>query len=205
MTTADVINSFIEKIALEIDWKYLKSQRCIKKTLGKLVFEIDFFLSKWNTVNNIIEINADFSVWTKEYDKTCNINSIVCSLSYRNGDKYWFDITTSDSQCETYKTIIAQIKDTALLLYGQFEADRESAVGMLLDEAYFHPYHVFLDFIADNLRVEFVHEIAKKEYEGYSDELKQEIEKYRSGEKINKAWSLNRSNVKYIADHGQMR
>lgn len=204
MTTADVINDFIKKISLEIDWKYLKSQRCIKRTLGKLVFEIVFFSSKWNSIDESIEINADFRVWTKEYGKSCNINSIVCFISYRNGDKYWFDISNSESQQETYQTIIEEIKGTALLLYELFETDYKSAIGLLLDEMNFHKYHAFLDFIVDNLGIDSVRAITKKEYTGYSNELKQEIEKYRNGEKINTNWALNRSNTKFIADNGLM-
>lgn len=35
-------------LAEDTGWKYLKSQRVIKQTVDKLVFEINFFSSKWN-------------------------------------------------------------------------------------------------------------------------------------------------------------
>ena len=40
--------------------KYLKSQKCLKKVVNNLVFEIDFFSSKWNKSYEIIDIEASF-------------------------------------------------------------------------------------------------------------------------------------------------
>ena len=57
----DTIALFISKLSETTGYKYLKSRRSLKKTIGQIVFEVLFFSSKWNDDNNI-EINADFRV-----------------------------------------------------------------------------------------------------------------------------------------------
>ena len=39
----EAIEKLITSLSEAIGWKYLKSQRCLKKTVGDLVFEIDFY------------------------------------------------------------------------------------------------------------------------------------------------------------------
>ena len=65
----EAIEKLITSLSEAIGWKYLKSQRCLKKTVGDLVFEIDFYSSKWNSSHERVEINAGFSMWNKSYDK----------------------------------------------------------------------------------------------------------------------------------------
>ena len=78
----EAIEKLITSLSEAIGWKYLKSQRCLKKTVGDLVFEIDFYSSKWNSSHERVEINAGFSMWNKSYDKKLNVNSVTATLMY---------------------------------------------------------------------------------------------------------------------------
>lgn len=201
MEVKELIDSINESIAQEIGWKYLKSKRCIKKTLGKLEFKINCYSSKWNRKDEGVEVNWEFCLWTKEYDKTVNINSVVCRYSIQNGKEYWYDITTQEKRREVFEIVIEEIKKTAAFLYEQFEQDYRSAVRLLLKEEYFDKFHVQLDFLADNLGIDAVREIARKEYEKCPELIKQEVERYRNGENISTTWTLNRCNLRYIVQN----
>lgn len=203
-TTEDVITEINEHIAKKIGWKYLKSQKCMKNTLGKLVFEIRCYSSKWNISAERVEVNWEFRLWTKEYDKISNVNSIVCHYSYRDKDNDWYNITTEQQFKKVSHIVIEEIKNTAVFFYEQFEKDYLNAVRLLGSEDYFQKFHVQLDFLADNLGIDAIREIAKKEYEGYPDSVKQEIEQYRSGEETTANWTINRCNTRYIADNNLM-
>ena len=62
-------------------WKYLKSRNCLKKTVKDLVFEINFFSSKWNQSHQSVEMNADFRMIYKKYGSV-PVNNIVASVQY---------------------------------------------------------------------------------------------------------------------------
>ena len=59
-----------------IGWKLLKSQRCLKRTVGELVFEIDFYSSKWNCSFESVQVNAALSETQKQQ-----------VIQYLNGEK----------------------------------------------------------------------------------------------------------------------
>ena len=80
----ETISLFISKLSETTGYKYLKSSRSLKKTIGQIVFEVIFFSSKWNDDNNI-EINADFRVTYKKYGATSSIHSIVASKGFQSG------------------------------------------------------------------------------------------------------------------------
>ena len=57
----DTIALFISKLSETTGYKYLKSRRSLKKTIGQIVFEVLFFSSKWNDDNHILE-NKPFHI-----------------------------------------------------------------------------------------------------------------------------------------------
>ena len=91
----ETISLFISKLSETTGYKYLKSSKSLKKTVGQIVFEVIFFSSKWNDDNNI-EINADFRVSYKKYGATSSIHSIVASKGFQSGKEYWYDISSKD-------------------------------------------------------------------------------------------------------------
>ena len=61
-------------------WKYLKSQQCLKKTVRDLVFQINFFTSKWNISYKRVEVSAEFKLWCKSYGKS-SVNNVIAMMS----------------------------------------------------------------------------------------------------------------------------
>ncbi len=184
-------------------WKYLKSRNCLKKTVKNLVFEINFFGSKWNQSHQSIEMNADFRMAYKKYGAV-PVNNIVASVQYlpekdKQGDGYWFDISTEKKLLDVYKDLNDRIQATAVQLAMDFEADLKGATERLLNE-HFEDYNVHLDFVADILGVDAIKEKAKEIYDSLSDEYKHQVSDYKNGD-WSKSWMINRSNLKYIADN----
>ena len=52
-TVKEYIDSFIMDVNQIIKWKYLKSRRELKKQINELVFQIDFYSSKYNYCSDI--------------------------------------------------------------------------------------------------------------------------------------------------------
>lgn len=188
-----------ERLSESTGWKLLKSQRCLKKTVGELVFEIDFYTSKWNRSDEYVGVNAGFSVWNKSYDKKLCVNSIVLSTMLTPKDEQWFDITTQEKLDNVYADLNEMIQQTAVSLADSFEKDRESAVRKLVDE-YFFDYNVHIDYAVQVLGKDAVMQTAQEIYDGLTDKVRQQIPEYQSGKKT-AAWMLNRSNLRYIIDN----
>ena len=184
-------------------WKYLKSQRCLKKTVKDLVFEIDFFSSKWNLSHQSVEVNAEFRLWCKNYGKL-PVNNVIASISYQpelchsNGG-YLYDISTEEKLHSAFEDLNSRIQNTAVSLCTQFENDYLAATESLFRK-HFDEYNVHLDFIADKLGISVIREKAQEIYDSISDEMKRQALEYKNGAR-NKAWMINRGNLKYVIDN----
>lgn len=205
-------------LADKIGFKYLKSQRCLKKVIGNLAFYFDFYSSKWNQSGKQVEIEAGFYIYNKKYGKE-GINSVVASKMFRPGAEngYWYDISTQESLESTYNTLLEEFK-TPLDLCTRFEADYISAIKYLYENL-FDEYNVFLDFAADNLGLEAVRERVEALYASIP---KEDADIYRRNkEEINRmiknndhrygriegvqSWMINRSNWKWVMDYEVIR
>ena len=58
-TVEEATEKIFTKLTDSTGWKFLKSQRSLKKTFKDLIFEILFFSSKWNASGQNVEINAE--------------------------------------------------------------------------------------------------------------------------------------------------
>ena len=197
LNVEDAKTRLIYELSIIIGFKYLKSG-VLKKTVKDIVFEINFFTSKWNASGQSIEINADLRVVYKKYGKL-PIDNVVASMSYNPADGYWYDISTESKLLETRNILEQRLRETALDLVNRFECDYTSAIQYLFFEG-FEKYNVHLDFIADNLGQEVIREKAQQIYAELSDEVKEQVVQYQNGAK-NKSWMLNRCNLKYIVDN----
>ena len=115
----------IGMLAESTGWKYLKSKRCLKKTVKDLVFEINFFSSKWNESHKSVEINADFRISYKKYGKL-PVDNIIAFVEYRpdndkSVDGYWYDISTEKKLLDVYEELNAKMQETAVLVADSFE------------------------------------------------------------------------------------
>lgn len=202
------------QLAQTIGWKYLKSQNCLKKTVKDLIFEIDFFSSKWNRSGEVVDIEAIFIIMYKKYGKE-RVNNVIAEKTFHPGAEsgYWYDISTLTSLDETYH----KLKDELVLvvdLCKKFESDYIMATEYLFTEL-FDEYHVHLDFIAEHLGVDRIKDKAK---EIYLKIPQNEVKTYQKiGKELNtmlakgqyqclrmeglQQWMINRNNWKYIIDN----
>lgn len=195
----ETISLFISKLSETTGYKCLKSSRSLKKTVGQIVFEVLFFSSKWNDDDNI-EINAEFRVSYKKYGATSTIHSIVASKSLQPDKEYWFDISSEDKFDKVLKHFETELQETAVDLSDRFDEDYRDACRYLLEEK-FYELHVFLDFLMDVLGEERVMYRANEFIEQLNESDKQQIADYKKGAR-NKAWMLNRSNLRFVVDNG---
>lgn len=195
----ETISLFISKLSEATGYKYLKGSRSLKKTIGQMVFEVIFFSSKWNDDNDI-EINADFRVSYKKYGAASTIHSIVAGKSFQPDKGYWYDISNKNKFEEMLKYFEMELQTTAVDLSDRFNEDFEDACQYLLEEK-FNEYHVFFDFLIDVLGEERVMYRVNEFIEQLNESDKQQIADYKKGVK-NKAWMLNRSNMRFVADNG---
>ncbi len=198
-------------LAEATSFKYLKSQKCLKKVVNDLVFEIDFFSSKWNKSYEIIDIEASFVLMNKKYGKE-RVNCVVASKSFcpKSG---WYDISTQRKLENTFNDLRINFKEIVDLC-NRFEEDFLLAVEYLYNNL-FDEYNVAIDFIVDNLGVdksmnkikEIYLNIPVKERETYKKIEKELNTKLKNGDmtclKMDglKTWMCNRSNWKYIMDN----
>lgn len=205
------VEEAIQKLLLSLSeatgWKYLKSQNCLKKTVEDLVFQINFFASKWNLSHQRVEVNAEFRLWCKNYGKR-PVNNVIATLSYRPelhpaNTGGWYDISTEEKLHSVFLDLNSRIQNTAVSLCIQFETDYLAATEHLFRE-HFDEYNVHLDFIADKLGTAIIQEKVQEIYNGLSDEMRQQAFEYKKGAR-NKAWMINRCNLKYIIDNGLIK
>lgn len=197
LNVEDAKTRLIYELSIIIGFKYLKSG-VLKKTIKDIVFEINFFTSKWNASGQSIEINADLRLVYKKYGKLA-VDNVVASMSYNPADGYWYDISTESQLLETRNILEQRFRETALDLVNRFEGDYTSAIQYLFFEG-FEKYNVHLDFIADNLGQDVIKGKAQQIYAELSDEVKEQVVQYQNGAR-NKSWMLNRCNLKYIVDN----
>ena len=189
-------------------WKYLKSQQCLKRTVKDLVFQINFFTSKWNISYERVEVSAEFKLWCKSYGKL-PANNVIAMMSYcperctSNGGA-WYDISTEEKLLATFDELNRKIQQTAGSLCAQFEQYYLRGVENLFRE-HFDEYRVYLDFIADKLGMSpAIREKAQEIYDSLSDDMRQQVLAYQNGAR-NSFWMINRSNLKYIVDNDLIR
>lgn len=185
-------------------WKYLKSQQCLKRTVKDLVFQINFFTSKWNISYERVEVSAEFKLWCKSYGKL-PANNVIAMMSYcperctSNGGA-WYDISTEEKLLAAFDELNRKIQQTAGSLCAQFGQDYLRGVESLFQE-HFDKYRVYLDFIADRLGMSpAIREKAQEIYDSLSDDMRQQVLAYQNGAR-NSFWMINRSNLKYIVDN----
>ena len=119
-------------------WKYLKSQQCLKKTVKDLVFQINFFTSKWNVSYERVEVSAEFKLWCKSYGKL-PANNVIAMMSYcpeccASDSEHWYDISTEEKLLSAVDELNRQIQQTAGSLCAQFEQDYLGGVEILFRE-----------------------------------------------------------------------
>lgn len=196
LNVAEAKTRLIQELSEITGFKYLKSG-VLKKTVKDIVFEINFFSSKWNESGQSIEINAELRLIYKTYGKL-PVDNVVASMSYQPENGYWYDISTESRLLETRNILEKRFQETAMDLVHRFENNYHSAVQYLFFEG-FEKYDVHLDFIAEHLGQEAIKDKAHQIYVGLSDEVKEQIVQYQNGAR-NKTWMLKKKLIQHTYD-----
>ena len=69
LSVDEAVLAAISELEEYTGWKYLKSQRCLKKKVKDIELTIDFFTSKWNHSYEYVGINAQFTMVYKKLGK----------------------------------------------------------------------------------------------------------------------------------------
>ena len=199
------------EISEHLGWKFLKSQQSFKKVVNNLVFEIQFYSSKWNSSNENIEIQCELRLWCKKFDKidkNCtdiykenNVHSSVGFYAFTPPAGSWWNVTYDTDLSDVIKQLCDQFDEIAIPFYNQFETDFDKAVQMLSDEKIFNQYNISFKFIDHYAGRDYIVELAQKYYNSLSSVCKQDIVNYKNGA-TDKSWMINPSNLKYIIDNG---
>jgi len=200
LSVEEAFERLLQQISERIGWKPEKSRRCIKKTIGDLVFQINFYSSKWNKSHEKIEIQCECQLWCKKFDKIFNVKSQVGHYQFVDDHAIWWVVTTRNDLSKTIENLCKQIEETVLILSRQFETDFTEAVKTLANKDIYNKYSVRLEFIDIYAGREYAKGIAKDYYDSLSEIMKQDVIRYKQGAK-DKAWMINPSNLKYIVDN----
>lgn len=123
-------------------WKFLKSGPSLKQVVGDMVFEIQFFSSKWNLSGESIEVNCELRIWSKRLDKRDTINSAIGVYSFRPEGGYWYDISTVEKLQSVEQALSREIAVRALDMVAKFEENYNDAMKSLGTNENLHLYQV---------------------------------------------------------------
>lgn len=123
-------------------WKFLKSQRCLRKTIDNIVFDICFYSSKYSHSQEYIGINLEFEMWNKKFDKLCNVNSKIGYVFFKPENDEWYDISTEKQLNLVIDDLKNKINEYVFPLIEYFENDYSSAIIYLSKEENINKYNI---------------------------------------------------------------
>ena len=141
LSVEDAKGRLISSLAMYTGWKYLKSTQCLKKTIGRVVFEIILFSSKYNQSFESVEINCEFRFWNKTLDKHCSVKSSLGFCTFQPDDAYWYDISSEKKLMTVTEEIKKKIDRYVFPLVDLFERDFDAAICELQREDLQTIYH----------------------------------------------------------------
>ena len=131
LTVAEAQEKLYTSLSEYTGWKFLKSQHCLRKRVGNIVFDINFYGSKYNVSGQHIEVNCEFEFWNKQFDKTCNVNSKIGFVFFQPENDYWYDVSTETKLNAAIDDIKKKIDAHAIPLVKAFEDDYIGAMTFL--------------------------------------------------------------------------
>lgn len=123
LTIAEAQERLYTSLSEYTGWKFLKSQRCLRKRVENIVFDISFYSSKYNVSGERIESNCEFEFWNKQLDKICNVNSKIGFVFFQPDNDYWYDISTGTKLNAAIDDLKSKIDEYAFPLVKRFEDD----------------------------------------------------------------------------------
>lgn len=200
LSVEDATSALYNQIAKNIGWKFLKSKKCFKKTIHDLIFEIQFYSSKWNESYKNVEVQCECQMWCKKFDKTPNVKSQVGYYEFVPKTGTWWNISDKNSLQRTAEQLCEQIKNIVIPLSECFERDFTMAAKHLLDDDKFEQFHIRFEFVAFYAGEDYITDKAKAFYQALPENIHQQVKDYRNGS-LEEEWMLNPCNLKYIVDN----
>ncbi|MDE6737674.1 MAG: hypothetical protein K2K07_01070 [Lachnospiraceae bacterium] len=109
VSVTEYIDSFIVDVNNAINWKYLKSRRVLKKEINDIVFQIDFYSSKFNSTGSRIEIKSECRVWCRKYDKSLTVKSGIADIAFMEDKGCWWDIRDEDNRNTVLHSLLQEL------------------------------------------------------------------------------------------------
>lgn len=131
-----------DSLAAYTGWKFLKSRQCLKMQIKDMIFEIQFYASKYNCSYESVEINCDFNIWCRKFDKCCNVKSIIGCYSFRPENGYWYDISDEEKLEKVLTELKEKTKEYVLSITDKFEDSYEKGIEYLANPELQEPYHI---------------------------------------------------------------
>lgn len=192
----ECIDSFIMDINHAIDWKYLKSRRMLKKQVNEIIFQIDFYSSKYND-NSRIEIRSECRVWCRRYDKSLTIKSGIANISFLAEAGYWWDIQKENSRENTFQSIIKEIQTKVLPIVEEMEKDYNSGLRELVYRYGFNAFSNSIQFIDEVLGREEAFHAAGEYSKNFSEMERNILKRFARGE----CKLVNERNLYYMIEN----
>lgn len=192
----ECIDSFIMDINHAIDWKYLKSRRMLKKQVNEIIFQIDFYSSKYND-NSRIEIRSECRVWCRRYDKSLTIKSGIANISFLAEAGYWWDIQKENSRENTFQPIIKEIQTKVLPIVEEMEKDYNSGLRELVYRYGFNAFSNSIQFIDEVLGREEAFHAAGEYSKNFSEMERNILKRFARGE----CKLVNERNLHYMIEN----
>lgn len=188
-TTKEYIDAFIAEVNEEIQWKYLKSSRTLKKKIGDVVFEIAFYSSKYNGADAQIEIRSECRVW-------CDYGMVAIFSFLENWD-YWWDITSA-SKCQQVKRgLVVEIEKKVLPIVSMMQEDFAKGAMAMVTRDSFDRFSGDLQFIDECVGREQAIGLAKSYVDNFSTADWACVKSYLNGTDD----LCNEHNLKYLIDN----
>ncbi len=180
-TVKEYIDSFIMDVNQIIKWKYLKSRRELKKQINELVFQIDFYSSKYNYCSDI-EIRSECRIWCKRYDRSLTMKSGIAGIPFRTDAEYWWDITDENSREKVFLSMIEGIKTKVLPVVEELEKDYSSGLLKLIYRYGFDAFSNSIQLIDEFFGREEALKAANAYSEGFKKTESNILKRYIKGE-----------------------
>ena len=197
ISVKESIDSFINDINNEINWKYLKSSRTLKKQIRDIVFEINFYSSKYNGVDSHVEIRSECRVWCRKYDKSLTVKSAIATIAFLTDKKYWWDITSERNRKSTLQSLIQEINAKVISCTSEMETDFNSGLLNLIYSHGFSAYSNSIQLIDELLGREEALKAASEYSKSFTSADQHLIKSFSNGETD----LVNEKNLRYMLDN----
>ncbi len=141
-TTSEAKERLYQGLAECTGWKFIKSKPCLRQRMDDIVLELVFYSSKYNNLEDTVEMNCEFRIWCKAYDKVCNINSKIAYCLIRPDDGYWYDIASMSNLERAREDIKQKIGQYVMPAAEAFEKGREAGLSYIGSAKTRDIYHV---------------------------------------------------------------